>query len=184
MHVQESLSQMSRYGEPLMDVYQVLAPAQRKRGLCGQSLAQAVRRNADGAEFVAKFYLDRNLFDREESLRENTAFYHLLPPVRQRESNGCARLRAPNGSVFPPFVIVDNGVSLKDWCDMEPHSYAERLHALCALAEELCTLHEAGLAHQGLHPGNVLWLPIGKRWRVVDFGHAAQIGAAPIVTIF
>lgn len=175
--MQEALTQMSRFSEPLLDVYHVLSPAQRKCGASGQTIAQAVRRNADGAEFVAKFYLDRELFDREDNLRANPAFFKLLPPARVREPNGGARLRAPNGCVFPPFVIVDNGVSLKDWCDMEPRSFAVKLEALCALAKELETLHEAGLAHRGLHPRNVLWLPIGQRWTAVDFGNAAQIGA-------
>ena len=168
---------MNRFGEPLQDVYHVLPPTQRKRGESGRSIAQAVRRNADGADFVAKFYLDRDAFDRENALRQHPSFFHLLPPVRQHEANGAAHLRAPNGCVFPPFVVVDNGVSLADWCEAAPHSLAARLETLCALAAELVAMHEAGLVHRGLHPRNVLWLAIGDRWKVVDFGNAAQRGA-------
>ena len=175
--MQEALTQMNRFGEPLLDMYHLLSPAQRKRAESGHSVAQAVRRNADGADFVAKFYLDRDLFDREQALRGNSAFFKLLPPARQWEANGAATLRGPNGCVFPPFAILDNGVSLADWCAAEAHSLAARLEVLCALAGELVAMHEAGLVHRGLHPRNVLWLAIGERWRAVDFGNAAQLGA-------
>jgi hypothetical protein len=177
-YVQEALTQMNRYGDALLDMYQVLPPARRKRGMSGQSVTQAIRRNADEAEFIVKFYLDqKGLFEREENLSANPTFFNLLPPVRQREANGGARLRAPNGTVFPPFVILECGASLKDWCDAEPRTYAARLEALCAVADELRSLHEAGLAHLGLHPHNIIWLPLAQKWRAVDFGHAAQLGA-------
>lgn len=169
---------MNRFGEPLLDVYHVLSSAQRSRSPSGQTVVQAVQRNADDAEFVAKFYVDRELFHREESLRGNPTFSMLLPPTRQREANGGARLRAPNGCVFPPFVIQHSAVNLSEWCNMEPRTFAVRLEALCAVAQQLCTLHEAGLVHRGLHPRNVLWLQMGEGWRLVDFGHAVQPGAA------
>lgn len=179
--MQDALTQMSRFSEPLLEVYHVLPATKRKRSTSGHSVAQAVRRNADGAEFVAKFYLNREIFLREDALRQHPVFFKLLPPAREREANGAARLRGPNGCVFPPFAIVDSGVSLKDWCTLESRSYGQRLQALCAIAEELSVLHDAGLAHCGLHPRNVLWLPMGAKWNLVDFGHAVQIGA-PLLT--
>jgi eukaryotic-like serine/threonine-protein kinase len=44
------------------------------------------------------------------------------------------------------------------------------------LAQRLSDLHELGLVHRDLKPGNVMWLPRENRWTVIDFGCVAQAG--------
>jgi serine/threonine protein kinase len=44
------------------------------------------------------------------------------------------------------------------------------------LALRLRDLHELGLVHRDLKPGNVMWLPRENRWTVIDFGCVARTG--------
>jgi serine/threonine protein kinase len=44
------------------------------------------------------------------------------------------------------------------------------------LALRLRDLHEFGVVHRDLKPGNVMWLPRENRWTVIDFGCAARTG--------
>jgi serine/threonine protein kinase len=50
------------------------------------------------------------------------------------------------------------------------------LQVLCHVTTRLQKLHEAGLVHRDLKPGNVLWRPQHLEWTLIDFGCAAQIG--------
>lgn len=47
---------------------------------------------------------------------------------------------------------------------------------MCHVTTRLKRLHEAGLAHRDLKPGNVLWRPQHLEWTLIDFGCAAAIG--------
>ena len=50
------------------------------------------------------------------------------------------------------------------------------VQVLCHVTTRLQRLHEAGLAHRDLKPGNVLWRPQHLEWTLIDFGCAAPIG--------
>lgn len=50
------------------------------------------------------------------------------------------------------------------------------MQVLCHVTTRLQRLHEAGLAHRDLKPGNVLWRPQHLEWTLIDFGCAGQIG--------
>jgi eukaryotic-like serine/threonine-protein kinase len=52
---------------------------------------------------------------------------------------------------------------------------------LTQVAECLSYIHDAGLVHRDIKPGNVMWLPRINRWTLIDFGCAARTGEpAPV----
>lgn len=53
---------------------------------------------------------------------------------------------------------------------------------LSHICERVKTLHDAGVAHRDLKPGNVLWRPKHYSWTLIDFGCAAEIGAPQLPT--
>ncbi|RME71859.1 MAG: hypothetical protein D6776_09630, partial [Planctomycetota bacterium] len=68
------------------------------------------------------------------------------------------------------------GPSLAERIEEGPLSFEARLALGIALAEALTVLHEAGIVHRGLHPGNVffdpdsgaLWLTDAGRWQALE----------------
>lgn len=56
---------------------------------------------------------------------------------------------------------------------------AHGAQVLSHICERVKTLHDAGVAHRDLKPGNVLWRPKHYSWTLIDFGCAAEIGAPP-----
>jgi serine/threonine protein kinase len=56
------------------------------------------------------------------------------------------------------------------------NSAAVRVQMMHQLALRLRDLHEFGVVHRDLKPGNVMWLPRENRWTVIDFGCAARTG--------
>lgn len=60
-----------------------------------------------------------------------------------------------------------------------PHAACYAVQVLSHICERVKTLHDAGVAHRDLKPGNVLWRPKHYSWTLIDFGCAAKIGAHP-----
>ena len=60
---------------------------------------------------------------------------------------------------------------------LPPHN--DMLQVLCHVTTRLQSLHDAGLVHRDLKPGNVLWRPQHLEWTLIDFGCAAPTGARP-----
>lgn len=53
---------------------------------------------------------------------------------------------------------------------------------MCQLAQRLQDLHETGWVHRDIKPGNAMLLLQKRKWTLIDFGCAAEIGAnVPIV---
>lgn len=50
------------------------------------------------------------------------------------------------------------------------------VQVLSHVTERVDTLHDLGLIHRDLKPGNVLWRPRQHSWTLIDFGCAAEVG--------
>jgi tetratricopeptide (TPR) repeat protein len=79
--------------------------------------------------------------------------------------------------VFVAMEFVD-GRTVKEWLADAPRSRREILDVFIAAARGLAAAHAAGLVHRDFKPHNVM---VGKDGgvRVMDFGLAREIGAAP-----
>jgi hypothetical protein len=93
------------------------------------------------------------------------------------QENSDGRIRDSAGFVFPPFIIVERGESLNEWVQRVAPDFITSLFVLCHVCKRLKLLHDAGLCHRDLKPGNILWRPAANAWTLIDFGCTEQIGA-------
>src|SRR5262245_27270552 len=113
---------------------------------------------------------------------------------RQRfrlEAEAVARVQHPNvvqifevgshnGHDFLALEFIP-GTTLADLCDGKPQSHAWAAQKLEVLARAVHYLHQQGVVHRDLKPGNVM-LAHGTTLKVMDFGLARQLEAAPGLT--
>jgi serine/threonine protein kinase len=117
------------------------------------------------------------VFERELELYNNEALEGILPAVVKISTNDDREACTSWGYTFPPFIIVERGESLNEWCSRVQPDFATTLFVLLHVAKRLHKLHAAGLCHRDLKPANILWLPLTKCWTLIDFGCTAPIGA-------
>lgn len=62
-----------------------------------------------------KFYLEKAAFEREQELYMHPDLQSTIPATMAIEDNSSGELATPYGYMFPPFIITENGQSLKEW---------------------------------------------------------------------
>ena len=77
---------------------------------------------------------------------------------------------------FPPFIVVERGESLDEWRLRIQPDFPTIVQVLSHVTERVKTMHDLGLIHRDLKPGNVLWRPGQHSWTLIDFGCAAKTG--------
>lgn len=93
------------------------------------------------------------------------------------QENADRQIRSSRDYVFPPFIIVERGESLNEWVHRVAPDFITSLFVLCHVTKRLQMLHQAGICHRDLKPGNILWRPTANAWTLIDFGCAEEIGA-------
>ena len=112
----------------------------------------------------------------EDAMYRNTAIKPVLPDLFAAAPNGDGAVRARSGYVFPPFLVMERGMTLAEWLQAPRDSLAV-LSMFKDCAALLATLHAAGHVHRDLKPDNVLLMLQTQAWRLIDFGIAAPAGA-------
>jgi Protein kinase domain len=143
-----------------------------------QGIVQFLHRSADGVAFVVKFFSDVTAFKRELALYQRPELRTMMPAIELIEANEAGRVRCSNGFSFPPFIVVERGESLNEWAQRCAPDGITAMFVLCHVAKRLEMLHTVGLTHRDLKPANILWRPRANAWTLIDFGCAAEIGAA------
>lgn len=90
--------------------------------------------------------------------------------------NSSAEALSQSGYAFPPYIVLERGLTLKEWAKQE-RSFGEILGLVERLAHLLNVLHASQRVHRDLKPANVLYLLQSTQWRLLDLGIAAKIGA-------
>jgi eukaryotic-like serine/threonine-protein kinase len=137
-----------------------------------------------GSGGMAKVYLARSQTGRRLAIKVIRADLAGNPLIRQRFAHEVAAVRRVSPLFTAPIVDADtdaeepwlattfiDGPSLDDWVGGHgPLPLGAVLTLAAGLAEALASIHEAGLVHRDLKPGNVLLDDAGPH--IIDFGVA------------
>lgn len=98
----------------------------------------------------------------------------------RRAPQACTtRLVADGSGRRPPYIVTEyvEGRSVEHVVETGGPLQPEQVTALATgVGRALAAIHEVGLIHRDLKPGNILLTPTGPR--VIDFGISQQVGAA------
>ena len=101
----------------------------------------------------------------------------------QKTQNGiwyAGNVTSPSGHPFPPFLVLERGVSAAEWL-RERRSGPAVLNLFFDVAAQLVRLHRAGRVHGALAPGAVLWMLQTHTWKLIKFAPPADSGASTSV---
>lgn len=177
--LERALDNFAQTQTPFLGRFIMLSAAHRRAG--GQGVVQFARGANDGEEFAIKFFTQRSAFDREFELYSNPVLRGMMPAITHIEPNTINEARSMTGWPMPPCIVIERGESLDMWALRIKPDFTTILQVLTHVATRLEQLHESGLVHRDLKPGNVLWRPQHLAWTLIDFGCAAHTGARPVL---
>ena len=122
------------------------------------------------------FDQDRAGYECERALYRHPQIHDTLPPIHGGADNADGAVQSPSGFVYPPFLVLERGVSLSEWLTLQRSSLAV-LNMFFDVAKQLVRLHRAGHVHRDLKPANLLWMLQTQCWKLIDFGISGEIGA-------
>jgi hypothetical protein len=125
---------------------------------------------------LCRFFLTKRDFLLEIGFCENSAFRQCLPELAYATDNEDGRVVSRSGYRFPPFLVLDRGVTLVDWLHVKRNPSAVLGMAIDVL-ELLEHLHSSGFVHRDLKPDNLIFILHTQQWRLLDFGITATAGA-------
>jgi serine/threonine protein kinase len=128
---------------------------------------------------ACRFFFNKRDYLVETSFYENKAFRQCLPELAHASDNKDGRVVSRSGYRFPPFMVLDRGVTLKDWLKVKRNPSAV-LAMIGEVLELLQQLHGSGYVHRDLKPENLLFVFHTQQWRLLDFGIAATSGVEPV----
>eukprot|EP00892_Ulva_mutabilis_P002494 jgi/Ulvmu1/12245/UM086_0036.1 len=178
--LQDALDSLIISGRPLMGRYTLDASSVRE--ITPKSIVQFASEVPEAARPVAvKFFVSRPNFEREEAALGTDALQGGFDrDVLRIESNYDGSLRAPNGYIYPPCIVMPRGESLPTWVATRDPKLLEVAQMLMHVGRRLAAVHRAGWAHRSLHPGNVLQrLGEPGNWMITDWSCAAKNGTFP-----
>ena len=126
-----------------------------------------------------RFFFKPEEFEEELALYSDPVLSKALPTVRFSSDNRDCSARSRSGFVFPPFIVLERGVTLAKWAAERQRTAASVVLMMEEVGKLLAGLHDAGLVHRDIKPGNTLYLLRSTTWRLLDVGIVAKAGAPP-----
>jgi Protein kinase domain len=173
--LENALDNMAQSQVPFLGRYVMLSAAHRRQG--GQGVVQFARGVHDGEEYAIKFFTHRPAFFCEFELYQNPVLRSMMPAVTEIDANENGQTVSKSGWPIPPCIVIERGESLDMWAKRINPDFTTILQVLTHVCTRLQLLHDNGLAHRDLKPGNILWRPKHLQWTLIDFGCAAALGA-------
>ena len=131
---------------------------------------------------LRRFFHNAQEFVEELALYRDPVLQQALPQLIHASDNAGSAVRSRSGYAFPPFVVLERGLTLKEWVKQE-RSFGEIMSMVEHLAHLLNVLHTSGRVHRDLKPLNILYLLQSTQWRLLDLGIAAKVGASLLVLL-
>jgi serine/threonine protein kinase len=123
---------------------------------------------------MCRFFHKQRDYEIEEGMYNAPAIKPLLPDL-YASGNGNGAVRSRDGFPFPPFLVMERGMTLAEWLQ-KPRDSLAIFSMFKDCAELLAKLHDAEQAHRDLKPDNVLLMLHSQSWRLIDFGIGAPLG--------
>ncbi|MBN1237653.1 MAG: AAA family ATPase [Gammaproteobacteria bacterium] len=135
------------------------------------SVYRAVR-HADGRAVIVKRSVGASLSPRQLIRYRNE--FELLRELDSRSVVKALDLIRHDGHVA--LILEEHpGTSLKHWMCSTEAPLEERLEVAAQLAALLADVHAAGVIHKDVNPHNVLYDPLGRVSKLIDFGIATRL---------
>ena len=122
-----------------------------------------------------RFFFELKEFEDESGLYRHPILSQVLPSVLHADSNTAGKVVSRSGYAFPPFIVLERGMTLTEWCQQK-RGFFEVSRMVESLANLLATLHGAGFVHRDIKPDNVLYLTHSTVWRLLDMGIVERQG--------
>ena len=121
----------------------------------------------------------------EGELYKHPDISQTLPPLVEASDNANGAVRSPSGFVYPPYIIMERGITLSKW-RQDKRTAPAILNMLLDVAAHLARLHDAGHVHRDLKPGVCpalaarLCVPVSSTCHMLT--PACRVGAQILVT--
>jgi serine/threonine protein kinase len=124
---------------------------------------------------LCRFFQRLEDYEEEHRMYEVAAVKPTLPQLYASSNNIDGIAQTLDGYVFPPFLVMERGMTLAEWIT-SPRSSLAVLSLFSDVARLLAQVHAANYVHRDLKPDNLLLMLQSQAWRLIDFGIAAPIG--------
>ena len=125
-------------------------------------------------------FLEQDEFEEEVALYRDPALARIMPDLLYATDNASGAIRSQSGYAFPPFLVLERGTTLRTWLQ-EERNFFEVTTMVEAIARLLDSLHTAGYVHRDVKPDNIILLGQTSKWRMLDLGICARIGALCLI---
>jgi hypothetical protein len=116
--------------------------------------------------------------DTEAAVYRDPVLSPLTPTLHETHANTDGALRSHDGAyAFPPFLAVQQGLTLCKWWAAARRTPSEVRSMVSAVAGHLAALHASGSVHAAMRADGVLFMPRSREWRLLGLAHAVPIGA-------
>ena len=143
---------------------------------CGQHQLGIFNTAATELATTCRFFLSVADFEKESACYLQDVFRACLPGLQQATLNADQAIVSRTGYPFPPFMVLDRGVTLSQWLE-DSRSPSAVLTMASEVLELLAKLHASGTVHRDIKPANLIFVLHSLRWRLLDFGIVAPVGA-------
>jgi serine/threonine protein kinase len=131
----------------------------------------------DDTPLIGKFFPNRESYDKYTALHEVTAVSVAMPIRHRTFTNDESIYRSPSGFIFPPFVILEFGLTLDEWRS-KPQPTSEATAMFYDLANHLLALHNQDKVYKAFSPKNVMFMKSNSSWRLLRMERCAKKSAA------
>ena len=144
--------------------------ARQSHQAASQQFAHAVR--------ACRFFDSLPDMEARAALHGHPVFAPMLPALLYRHTNcKCPKHTASGMRELPPFLVLQQGITLCKWWAARPRTPAEVAGMLHALTAHFVALHAIGHVHGSLRGDLVLFMEDSGEWRLLGLNHAVKSGA-------